>query len=247
MSSLDSPAPDPHSAEGELQFDRAEFTAASPGPACSQCQGSVSQEYYEFGGKVFCAPCRQRIEDSLGRLRKSGSLARGILYGIGGGVAGAVLFYAVSALTGYQFGLIAIVVGWLVGKAVRKGSGSLGGLRYQIAAVLLTYASIAATRVPEIASYYERAAAKAEAGVAANPSTAAPGTVRTQVVHVGSVRFYILVFVLALALPILGITRDILGAVIIGIALWEAWKFTGAVKVQFKGPFNVAPAQASGA
>ena len=28
--------------------------------------------------------------------------------------------------------------------------------------------------------------------------------------------------------------------IIIGIGLWEAWKFTREVKVQFQGPFTVA-------
>ena len=44
--------------------------------------------------------------------------------------------------TGYEIGLVAIVVGLLVGGAVRKGSGARGGWFYQLMAVALTYAAI---------------------------------------------------------------------------------------------------------
>jgi hypothetical protein len=42
-------------------------------------------------------------------------------------------------------------------------------------------------------------------------------------------------------LPVLNIAHNPLSIIIIGIGLWEAWKFTRAVKVEFKGPFTVAP------
>ena len=63
---------------------------------------------------------------------------------------GCGIWYAVRALTGYEVGLIAIIVGLLVGGAVRKGSKRRGGRLYQTLAVLLTYASIVSTYVPDI-------------------------------------------------------------------------------------------------
>ncbi len=213
MSAPDSPPPN------DLQFERAEFTTSDAAQACSQCGGPAAPEYYEFRSRVFCGLCRQRIEQSLGQLRASGGMLLAFAYGFGAAVAGFLIFWGVEAITGAQIGLIAVAVGWLVGKAVRKGSGSLGGRRYQIMAVLLTYASIASSHVPAILSYFNELAAK-----------------NGQVI--GAMQ-YLLAFGLALELPFLALPQGILGLVIIGIGLFEAWKFTTAVKVEFAGPFNV--------
>jgi hypothetical protein len=59
------------------------------------------------------------------------TLLRAALFGIGAGILGAAIYYGVLALTGYNIGLVAIGVGILVGRAVRKGSGGFGGRGYQ--------------------------------------------------------------------------------------------------------------------
>jgi len=220
----------------ELQFQRAEFSSPQTGPTCASCGASATPEYHEFQGKVFCTVCRQRLEASIHQLRQRGSLAQAFLYGLGAAIAGSVVFYVISAATGYQLGLIAVAVGWFVGKAVRKGSGGLGGRRYQVMAVLLTYASIASTSVPSITRYFDQQAAKV-APAATTDQTATVSQPPNKVVHGGYVRYYALVFGLALALPFLNITRDFLGLIIIAIGLWEAWRFTRGVKLAFAGPF----------
>jgi len=63
-------------------------------------------------------------------------------------LAGAVLYYVVVRLTGLNIGLIAIVVGLMVGGGVRAGSGHRGGRFYQLLAIFLTYCSIVAMNVP---------------------------------------------------------------------------------------------------
>lgn len=220
MSAPDSPAP------GDLQFERAEFTSPAAGLACSQCGGPATPEYYEFRSKIFCGICRQRIEQSLGQLRASGSMPLAFGYGLGAAVAGFLIFWGVAEVTGAQIGLIALVVGWLVGKAIRKGSGGLGGRRYQIMAVLLTYASIASSHLPAILTIFNEHATKLGHAL-------------------GSVQ-YAYAFGLALALPFLALPRGILGLLIIGIGLFEAWKFTRGVKVEFSGPFNVNTVRSAG-
>jgi hypothetical protein len=47
-----------------------------------------------------------------------------------------------------MIGYVSLAVGWMVGKAMMKGSGGLGGRRYQIAAVLFTYAAVSVAAVP---------------------------------------------------------------------------------------------------
>jgi hypothetical protein len=50
-------------------------------------------------------------------------------------------------MMGVEIGIIAIAVGYMVGKAVRAGSRGLGGRPQQILAVLLTYFSITTSYV----------------------------------------------------------------------------------------------------
>lgn len=45
-------------------------------------------------------------------------------------------------------GFVALPAGWLVGKAIKKGSRGAAGLRYRIAAVLLTYSAVCIASVP---------------------------------------------------------------------------------------------------
>jgi hypothetical protein len=229
--------PEPAHAVEDLQFEHAEFATPAPAQSCAHCGAAAVPEYHELNGKVFCAACRQRIEASLEKMRTSGSMWRAFLYGFGAAVVGSVIYYAVSAITGFQFGLIAVVIGFGVGKAVRKGSGSLGGRRYQILAVLLTYFSIASTNVPPIIKYMSEHATKNQAAASTPPAPKPPIRLPKPL---GVLAGIVLLFGLALALPILNIAHDFLGIIIIGIGLWEAWKFTRRVKVEFKGPFTVA-------
>ena len=70
--------------------------------------------------------------------------ARAILFGIGGALLGAVLDGGFLALTHFNIGYLALVVAWLVAKAMTIGSRNQGGLYYQVTAVVLTYLSVAA-------------------------------------------------------------------------------------------------------
>ena len=80
-----------------------------------------------------------------------------------GGLAGSVLYYAILAMSGYEFGLIAIVVGMAVGKAVNWGAYGRGGWRYQTMAIALTYLAIVSSYVPLIISEIGRQPVAAEA------------------------------------------------------------------------------------
>ncbi|HEX2223383.1 MAG TPA: hypothetical protein VHN15_04160, partial [Thermoanaerobaculia bacterium] len=64
-------------------------------------------------------------------------------------------------MTGYEVGLISILVGFLVGAGVKKGSGGYGGWKYQTLAVALTYVAICCTYIPMIYTGMKDEAAKA--------------------------------------------------------------------------------------
>lgn len=153
--------------DAPLQFDTAEYAGGS-GPVCSGCRRPAITDYYRANGRVFCGACRAAIERHFGR---PGNFGRATLYGAGAAVGGGVLYYAVLAITHLQIGLIAVAVGYLVGKAVRQGSGTPGGRRYQALAVVFTYVAIASSYLPGL--YAERVSAITLAAIAlAAPLTA---------------------------------------------------------------------------
>lgn len=141
----------------DLQFETAEYAAGAP--TCSLCGQPVTGEWWTIGGNPYCAPCRHRVAAFVERRASAGELARGLLFGLGAALAGSAAWYGVREGTGYELGLLAIGVAWLVSAAVVAGAGR-GGPQ-QLAAVALTYLSIAWSYAP-----YAYDAALGVAGVA---------------------------------------------------------------------------------
>jgi hypothetical protein len=82
------------------------------------------------------------------------TFARGLAYGTSVAVLGLPIYYLALFLCGLYVGFLALAIGWLVGKAIKKGSRGVGGLRYQIAAVLLTYMAVCIVNIPVVWSSY---------------------------------------------------------------------------------------------
>jgi hypothetical protein len=215
----------------ELQLDRAEFDGTS-GTTCGACTKTLTTEYYEANGATVCADCCQtlRTVGTAGTSLTRGMRALGA--GAAAALAGSILYYAILAISGYEFGLIAIVVGMAVGKAVNWGAHGRGGWRYQTMAIALTYLAIVSSYVPiivgEIAKQPVAAEASAKPGETAT-STPTP-TPQSQPVDeapptaAGAVAAIAVLIGLVLALPFLGGVQNIMGVIIIGIGLYEAWK-----------------------
>jgi hypothetical protein len=188
--------------------------------------------------------------------------------GLLAGLAGAALWYAVRKLTGYEIGLIAIAVGLMVGVAVRKGSKGRGGWFYQTLAIVLTYSCISAQYMPDIVEaliQQHHAKQSALAGPAKNPAAGnardkaqdknnasadkpapvapKPGIVKMTLLVVLSLVF---AFFLSLALPFLGGSQNIIGLLIIGFALYEAWKINRGSAIRIAGPFQLRSPAAPG-
>lgn len=135
-----------------LQFDTVQPAEgnwdALRASTCASCSAALVDSYYEAGGRVLCAPCATKLGQAGGS--PVGRFFRALGLGVGAALLGFGVYYLVS-LTGYQFGLIAVVVGFLVGFAVRMGTGGRGGRLYQVMAAVLTYLAIVCTYVPPIA------------------------------------------------------------------------------------------------
>jgi hypothetical protein len=201
----------------DLQFDRAEFAQPKSGAVtCSVCKQAVHDAYYHINSLVACTACKERIETSgAGRVTMIG-FGKSLLFGVGAAIAGAAIWYAVSELTHAQWGLIGIVIGYLVGIAVRKGSRGWGGWPYQTLAMVLTYLAIAASYVPVVVDVMR-----------AHGREISPYAPK--------------VFILACALPFLAGPENFLGWIIIGIALYQAWKINRRVPLEITGPYKIAP------
>jgi hypothetical protein len=199
----------------DLQFERADFGAA-PVRACAGCHQPIAGDYYDVNGQAFCPACRSALAQAHGAPPGAAAFGRALVVGFGAAAIGSTLYYLIDRITGYQLGLVAIAVGFLVGRAVRWGTGGRGGRLYQVLAVALTYAAISFSFLPYVLESNQTL------GVADLP----------------------LLVPFIIALPIqLGMRSPFL-LVIFGIGLWEAWKLTTPVRLSISGPFQASPSAA---
>lgn len=111
-----------------------------PLPMSSHPPNFDTAEYLAPAPATPLAPLVNATQDTSG---DTGLLLRAVAAGLVGVVAGAVLYGGFIQLTHINIGYLAIVVAWLVAKAMLFGSGQRGGRPFQIAAVALTCLSVA--------------------------------------------------------------------------------------------------------
>ena len=129
------------------QFSTAEYADKAGATACKACGQKISGPHYRVNGVPACASCTQRLRDQLPQDSHQ-AFVRAILFGIGGAILGFGIYVAFALATGWMVGYISLAVGYLVGKAMVMGSRGVGGRRYQVAAVLLTYVAVSLAAVP---------------------------------------------------------------------------------------------------
>ena len=268
----------------DLQLERAQFDGAAPQPECHMCKTPLQRSYFEANGETVCERCCYTLREAGPSGSRAGRGLRALGAGIGAALGGAILYWAILAATGYEFGLIAIVVGFAVGKAVNWGSRGRGGWAYQALAIGLTYTSIVSAYVPIIfsaptvaaealaappddadaadaadatasdATAADSTAPDATAPVATAPdatATSAPSTPATtteaapaEARRLGLVELLFGIG-LVLAIPFLLGFQNIIGLIIIGIGMFEAWKLNRRVELVITGPHALAAAGAA--
>ena len=247
----------------DLQFERAEFQNDEQKSACSLCSGALGDRYFQVNGQTACAGCCERLKAAAtGSPLKRGMVS--VMAGAAAAVAGSILYYAILAMTGYEFGLIAVVIGFMVGKAVSWGSDARGGWLYQTMAIALTYLAIVSAYVPVIIAELSKPD-RAEQAVAADAApVAVAATVDAQPVAVQPVAAQVvdeapakratlgrallalvLLFAFMCATPFLAGVSNIMGLVIIAIGLYEAWKLNRRRELVISGPHMIAAAAAN--
>lgn len=158
-----------------LQFNKAEFEESQSFSKCGICHNPLAGSYFSVNMQSTCASCTENIRQHFQRPSRVGEVLKSIAFGIGAGIVGSLIYYAILRFTGYEIGLVAILVGYLVGRAVMIGSANKGGLKFRIIAVLITYMAIVSTYVPMLIEgmrQHQNATAQ-PANAAVNPGSAA--------------------------------------------------------------------------
>jgi|CXWL01.1.fsa_nt_gi hypothetical protein len=264
-----------------LDFEKADFGAPAGDLRCSTCSSEIRDRYFEVNGATICARCRASL---AGLERPEGGFKRFVLatvFGMAGGALGALVWYAVARLFSLEIGLIAILVGWLVGTGVHRGAEGRGGRGYQLLAAFVTYASIVTTYIPPIYAELSKAElvepaseSTAEGSAAATAATATPEAASAptgesdpapspapvgasapasaskvsdavpEITFAGAVGGLLLagaiLYAIAFAAPFLMGFENIIGILIIGFAVYQAWSMNVRRVLDVKGPFRVA-------
>jgi hypothetical protein len=249
------------------QFQTAEYSHIPGTERCRICGGPISGEYFRVNSQMACGKCAAEARDGQ-PTDSHAAFARGLLLGAGAAVLGLILYSTFTIVTGWTVGYLALAVGWLVARGMMKGSNGVGGRRYQITAVLLTYAAISMSSIPVMVSYaikhheHRSAMTQQQSAPIATDQSATNDSTSVQVngeqpPHVdtpaadspqpqkrmgfGAALAQLALF--GLASPFLELASPgsgILGLVILFVGLSIAFRMTAAKPLDVDGPFSTA-------
>jgi hypothetical protein len=203
------------------QWTTAQYEQQPTGDRCRLCNSPLATEYYRVRGQAACASCAAAARDGSQSGQSNAAFTRALLFGIGAALVGLAGYAAFTITTHLYVGYVALGVGYIVARAMKFGSGGLGGRPYQIAAVVLTYLAIALAEIPIILWQVK---ARIPAG------------------HMFAVAMRLLP--VGLESPFLDMRNPVHGlinAVILFVGLQIAWRGTAATRVAVEGPFRLTP------
>jgi hypothetical protein len=252
-----------------LDFEHADRTA-STARVCAQCGTPITDRYYTLGSHVLCESCHFAFQNATAPGNAVSRFFGAAALGAVAAAMGCAVWMLVTDFTGYEIGLIAIAIGYLVGMAVHLGSRRVGGAAYQVLAVFLTYSAIEMTYVPMIAEQF-----MTEAGIEQSAQTAASedsqnapsgdsntgfseGRAEDDTANsarsasaggdvenpesdpaVDAATAWVAAIPVAYMLPFLMGFENAIGILIIGFALWQAFRMNTRAKIELQGPFRL--------
>jgi hypothetical protein len=233
-----------------LQFEVAESGAHDPslpqgtdGVHCSFCRRAVETEYFQVNDRPACTRCRKSIDSELEKRPGWDRFAVASLFGLGAAIAGAMVYYAVIRLLNLEIGIVAILIGYMVGYSVRKGAGGRGARRFQILAVVLTYWAVGLAYSPLVfsdLSLKDSKAATVDPGHAPAGASRSDGSIAAALVYA-----FAFIFALPILMVVGSLPSGLISAFIIGIGMRQAWRMTSAIRLQMSGPYRVGAVQSA--
>ena len=205
-------------ADDELDFERAQFEDPDAAAmSCAVCEQAIAGRHYSVNGQAVCETCLGAVTQG-----QDGSLVKALALGVVAGAVGAMVYFGILELTGYDLALVTIVIGILVGMAVRRGAGSRS-VMYRVLAVAITYGAMCSVHVPVLADAMVQGVNQSAAEQVAEP---------TAIV-------YLVAGVMSLVIPFSMVMEvQILGLIICAVGLWEAWRVSAAPTLLVEGPFG---------
>ena len=201
----------------DLQFEKAEFNDHKALGNCVMCTKVLADQYWHANGQNICPNCAANIEFTQQAPARA-VLAKGALYAAGAAIGCAIAYAAILIITKYELALISIAVGWLVGKAVRQGTGGQGGRAVQYIAVAATYIAISGSLFFQIAySLFQEGKTASLSG-------------------------YFTLAIVSLGKPFFELSegfQGILGVAILFFGLHQAWQQTRGIEITLAGPYPV--------
>jgi hypothetical protein len=114
---------------------------------CTRCAQPICDACTErLDDAPYCAACRGELEAKLAAaiarssVSQAGAVAlpapapsttavppKAVAFAVGAGVAGALLWFSIVVGTDYKLGLVAVAIGWMVGRAAVAGANGRGG------------------------------------------------------------------------------------------------------------------------
>jgi hypothetical protein len=189
-------------------------TTTPVAPRCGRCQSALSEsERVAAGDRVFCRTCYDILKLQL----RTGvaAMSEGINYPMAavgallGGIVGALAWWGVTALTKIGFGLVAVVIGLLVGHGTLRFAGGKRSLGLQILAVVVgTFSFLVAVYLVNMTFINELLAQRGDALRVSFPPT-------------GLAMFY----------HVIAANFGIMKLVFLGIIMYEAWFITRPIKL----------------
>jgi hypothetical protein len=231
------------------QFGTAEYVGTPGGDHCQFCHQPIAGTYYRTNDAMTCPSCAQKMRGKFAP-DSHAAFVRAMVFGIGAAILGMILYATFAIVTGIVIGYASLAVGWIVGKAMIQGSNGVGGKRYQIVAVLLTYAAVSTAAIPIWIHYsgehkqtrqtsHRQASPSPESSDSDQLQGATPSERPNFAVAMGTL------IGLGLASPFLELSGNpvggLIGLVILFVGMRFAWRFTAARAPAIFGPFENSP------
>jgi hypothetical protein len=222
---------------GVPQFATAEFASNSPAMTCAACHRPIPGPYFQINAAQVCADCANKLQEQIPE-DSHAAFVRALVFGIAGALVGFALYIIFALVTGLVIGWVSLAVGYIVGKAMHLGSRGVGGRRYQLVAVLLTYLAVSMSAVP-IAIHQMRQRQQHQAQAQSSDTAASHGK------HMGVAKAIGVLALLGITSPFLDLrdpVHGIIGLVILFVGIRFAWRFTAGRTINVSGPHYPSPA-----